>query len=251
MAGYSGRNWSTPMKLVSGLASAAAWVASVMRKPTVTITFGVALEGGVDVLLVVGLGGGLDEARLEAEALLRRVQALVGVLVERAVVDLADVGHEADGEAVGDLDPLVLGLLAERRRARAAHRRSGRRRRRCPPAPWWSVSSEPVSSSSPHAAVSSPRASSADAKRSDRLCKGASVWGLGNGRTVATWSAARRRGVRFVPIRSDYRLAGLGGARPDSAPMARILVTEKIADGGLDRLRAAGPRRRPPARPHP
>src|SRR5687768_17989031 len=37
-----------------------------------------------------------------------------------------------------------------------------------------------------------------------------------------------------------YRLAGPSGSRPDSAPMARILVTEKIADGGLERLRAAG-----------
>jgi D-3-phosphoglycerate dehydrogenase / 2-oxoglutarate reductase len=37
-----------------------------------------------------------------------------------------------------------------------------------------------------------------------------------------------------------YRLAGLVGGRPDSAPMARILVTEKIADGGLERLRSAG-----------
>ena len=42
------------------------------------------------------------------------VEALVGVLVERAVVDLADVGHQSDGEPVGDLDALVLGLLAER-----------------------------------------------------------------------------------------------------------------------------------------
>ena len=50
-------------------------------------------------------------------------------------------------------------------------------------------------------------------------------------------------GRRARPVRTDppgYWLAGLGGRRPDSAPMARILVTEKIADGGLDRLRDAG-----------
>ena len=39
-----------------------------------------------------------------------------------------------------------------------------------------------------------------------------------------------------------------GGRRADSGAMGRILVTEKIAERGLDRLRAAGPRGRPAAR---
>ena len=43
-----------------------------------------------------------------------------------------------------------------------------------------------------------------------------------------------------TPDRLGYRLAGLARSAPDSAPMARILVTEKIADGGLERLRSAG-----------
>ena len=49
-----------------------------------------------------------------------------------------------------------------------------------------------------------------------------------------------RRGESGSRRSARYRLAGLAGRRPDSAPMARILVTEKIADGGLERLRAAG-----------
>ncbi len=74
---------------------------------------GLALQGGADVLLVVGLRDRLDEAGLEVEALLGGDHAVVGVLVEGAIVDLADVGDEADGEVLGNLEAGILGLLAE------------------------------------------------------------------------------------------------------------------------------------------
>ena len=45
------------------------------------------------------------------------------------------------------------------------------------------------------------------------------------------------RGTR---LQSVTRVASGGGAAVGMASMARILVTEEIADGGLDRLRAAG-----------
>ena len=61
---------------------------------------------------VVGLGHRLDVAGLEAEALARLDHRVVRVLVERAVVDFADVGDEAHVEAVGRGDAVVLRLLA-------------------------------------------------------------------------------------------------------------------------------------------
>ena len=129
--GYVVRNWSMPMKLTSGLASAAASVSVVRRKPTVITTSGWPLEGRGDVRLVVGLADRLDVARLDAEALDGSLHAVVGELVERAVVDLADVGDEGDLEALGCLEPLVLGAaLVERDLAgglASGRRRLGRR----------------------------------------------------------------------------------------------------------------------------
>ena len=101
-----------PMKLVSVFASAAASVSVGEQEASGDHHVGVVLEGRVDVLGVVGLGRGLDVVGLEAEAVGRGLHALVGVLVERAVVDLADVGDQADGEAVRHLDTSVLRLLA-------------------------------------------------------------------------------------------------------------------------------------------
>ncbi len=57
-----------------------------------------------DVGFVVGFGYGLDEARVvDAEAFHRTHQALKRELVERAVIDLADVGDQVRGEPGGCL----------------------------------------------------------------------------------------------------------------------------------------------------
>src|SRR4029453_7236523 len=56
-----------------------------------------------------------------------------------------------------------------------------------------------------------------------------------------SWSACSSNGGRPARVRpATSRLAGLVRARPHLGAMARILVTEKIADGGLQRLRDVG-----------
>ena len=54
------------------------------------------VNAGLDVLLVVGLRLGLDEVGLQAELLGGPNHALVGKLVERAVVDAPHVGNQTD-----------------------------------------------------------------------------------------------------------------------------------------------------------
>ena len=237
-----------PMKFVSGLASAAASVSRGEQEADGDDDVGVALEGGGDVLGVVGLGHRLDVVGLEAEALLGRRHALVGVLVERAVVDLADVGDEADGEALRRLDAGVQGLLAEvverdlggglvrhRRRGLVA---GGGRRRRC------------SSSSSPQAAVTQAEGDETGEQAQGPLVQGSlQGWGLGTAGKLVQ-SRADRRAESKVPWSRRDRLAGSRGGRSDSAHGPHPGDRE-------DRRRGARPppgrraRRRPPARSQP
>ena len=111
-----------PMKSMSGLAMAAASVSRGDEEAVGDQHVGVALQRRGDVGGVVGLGHRLDEAGvLDAEALVGGGHALEGELVERAVVDPADVGDEVDAEAVGSLQALVgRALVVERDERRAA-----------------------------------------------------------------------------------------------------------------------------------
>ena len=142
---------------------------------------GVVLEGRVDVLGVVGLGRGLDVVGLEAEAVGRGLHALVGVLVERAVVDLADVGDQADGEAVRAPRRRRPSPPGRRRRAGPGRRRRRRRRRRrSRPGSVVVVSSVLGVVIVAAGGREQPEGDETrTSRRKDRLCKGASVGVLG------------------------------------------------------------------------
>ena len=232
-----------PMKFVSVFASAAASVSVASRKPDGDHHVGVVLEGRVDVLGVVGLGRGLDVVGLEAEAVGRGLHALVGVLVERAVVDLADVGDQADGEAVRRLDASVLRLLAHVVELDLGGVDIG-----AAVVEPSSVASVVVVVGTGVVIVAACRCEQPEGDQSGREAKRSLVQGslrVGSGvrpHSSHPVTVPFRQGgrVRFARIRPATGWRVSAGARPDSAPMARILVTEKIADGGLDRLRAAG-----------
>ena len=88
------------MKLTSGLALAALSVSVPMRKPIVTMTSKSSSTSDWMFDRVVGDLLGDDHAVLAAQ-LGRGVHgALVRELVERAVLELADVGHDADPQPV-------------------------------------------------------------------------------------------------------------------------------------------------------
>ncbi len=105
------------MNLVSGFSAAAAVVASAMRKPTVTMTSYFVVRELGDVRRVVLGVLGLDVLVEAALVLGRGLGALVGGLVERLVVDLPGVGHEADAEHGGVRAVRVVGRGAGRGRA--------------------------------------------------------------------------------------------------------------------------------------
>ena len=81
---------------MSGYFLAAASVASPRAKPTVTITSYFSSANCRDVLGVVLGVGRLDVLDFRAQILSRLLHAFPGRLVERLVVDLADVRHQTD-----------------------------------------------------------------------------------------------------------------------------------------------------------
>ena len=86
--------------------------------------------------------------------------------------------------------------------------------------------------------MSRPRATRRTSRRKGRLCKGASKAGV-LGTAVKLVQSGRTRAGSKVPRSAEIGWQG-PTADGQTQRMARILVTEKIADGGLDRLRAAG-----------
>ncbi len=90
------QRWRTA---TSGLASAAALVASPSRKPTVTMRSQPSCDEGVDVLLVVGLLLRFQVLALDAAPAPGIFDALPGGGIEGLVIDTASVSHLAGLEA--------------------------------------------------------------------------------------------------------------------------------------------------------
>ena len=171
-----------PMKLTSGLAFAAVSVSVASRNPLVMITFGFVARASsrCSSRSRPRTSSRCSSSRSRSTSL-AACHRVVGVLVERAVVDATDVGDEAHVEAVGRLDALRLGLLAllverdrgarcrcHRRRwccrssclddARARRRRRHRTRRaRAPVRAPRAIAAEPGCLNSPHPSPPSPQ----------------------------------------------------------------------------------------------
>ena len=87
--------------LVSGNFEATVFIASAIRKPTPIDEVVLLLRERGQVRHVVRVRLGDEHARLDPELGLGALQALVRELVERAVVEAADVGDQTDLDLLG------------------------------------------------------------------------------------------------------------------------------------------------------